>query len=101
VLLAPQAVTTEVDGKPARAVHTYFDEGLWRSSNPHGIRGRAGNYHRTLATYLNVLIRAGFTIEEIAEPHASPLLADQQPIYAHVPIFLGLRATTSNRASLG
>lgn len=70
--LAPQAVTTEVDGKPARAVHTYFDEGLWRSSNPHGIRGRAGNYHRTLATYLNVLIRAGFTIEEIAEPPCQP-----------------------------
>ncbi len=96
--LAPHATTTQLDGQPARVVHDYFQEGLWRSSNPHGIRGRAGNYHRTLATYLNALSRAGFSIEEIAEPEATPLLADQQPVYTSVPIFLGVRAVTSTPA---
>lgn len=85
-------------GQPARAVRSYFHEGLWRSSNPQGIRGRAGNYHRTLATYLNTLIQGGFTIEEISEPEATPLLADQQPVYTSVPIFLGVRAVASTSA---
>ena len=93
--LAPQATTTQVDGRPGRLVSGYFDEGLWWPGNPHGIRGRAGNYHRTLATCFNALIRAGFAIEEMAEPEAGPLLADQQPVYSRVPIFLGVRAVTS------
>ena len=93
--LAPHAATIHLDGRASRAVSTYFDEGLWRSSNPQGIRGRAGNYHRSIATYLNALIHAGFVIEEIAEPEATPLLEVQQPVYAQVPIFLGVRATKS------
>ena len=56
------------------------------------------NYHRTLATYLNTLIQGGFTIEEISEPEATPLLADQQPVYTSVPIFLGVRAVASTSA---
>ncbi len=71
---------------------TYFDQGPWRSSNTQGIRGQAGNYHRSIATYLNALLPAGFVIDETAEPHATPLLADQQPVYTQVPIFLGVRA---------
>lgn len=98
--LAPHVATTQLGGQPARAVRSYFHEGLWRSSNPQGIRGRAGNYHRTLATYLNTLIQGGFTIEEISEPEATPLLADQQPVYTSVPIFLGVRAVASTPAML-
>lgn len=97
--LAPHAATSEFEGRPARVINTYFDEGFWRSSNRDGIRGRAGNYHRTLSTYLNDFIHGGFVIEEVAEPAASPLLADQQPVYARMPIFLGVRAVTSKPAA--
>lgn len=98
-ILAPHAVTSESEGHPARVINTYFDEGFWRSSNRGGIRGRAGNYHRTISTYLNGLLQGGFAIEEIAEPAASPLLADQQPVYTRMPIFLGVRAVTSMPAT--
>ncbi|MDA8062583.1 MAG: hypothetical protein M0T80_09185 [Actinomycetota bacterium] len=47
---------------------------------------------------LNALIHAGFVIDEIAEPKASPLPEDQQPVYTQVPIFLGVRATTPARS---
>jgi len=67
---------------------------------PPGMRGRAGNYHCTLGAYLNTLIQAGFAIEEISEPEATPLLADQQPVYTSVPIFLGVRAVASTPAML-
>lgn len=90
--LAPHARQLKVDDHLVVGIGTYFDEGFWRSTNPDGIRGRAGNYHRTLATYLNTLTTAGFALEQIVEPDASPLLAAQQPIYANVPIFFGFRA---------
>jgi 2-polyprenyl-3-methyl-5-hydroxy-6-metoxy-1,4-benzoquinol methylase len=47
---------------------SYFTEGLWRSSNPNGVRGKVGAHHRTLGTYLNTLSNAGFCLERIAEP---------------------------------
>jgi hypothetical protein len=58
---------------------------------PEGVR-RAGNHHRTIATYLNSAIGAGFVIDAVDEPRASALLATQQPEYASVPIFWGTRA---------
>ena len=36
-------------------------------------------YHRTLATYLNTLIAAGFTITQIAEPQPSPEMLAEDP----------------------
>jgi hypothetical protein len=75
----------------ARAVTGYVDERFWRSAKPHGVR-RAGNHHRTLATYLNAVVRAGFTLEAVAEPAAGPRLTRQQPVYAEVPIFFAARA---------
>jgi SAM-dependent methyltransferase len=90
--LAPDATVTErPDGRAAVTVTGYFDERFWRSSNPNGVR-RAGNYHRTLATYLNALVRNGFRLEEVAEPRPGPLLARQQPLYTEVPIFFAGRA---------
>lgn len=68
----------------------YFDERFWRSSNPCGVR-RPGNHHRTISTYLNALARHGFVIEATDEPRAGHLLAQQQPLYAHVPMFFGCR----------
>lgn len=78
------------DGRPAVAVTGYFEERFWRSANPSGVR-RAGNYHRTLSTYLNALVSAGFLLEAVAEPVAGRLLAQRQPLYREVPIFFAAR----------
>jgi SAM-dependent methyltransferase len=97
--LAPNArPTTTADGRPAIEVSEYLDERFWRSSNPDGVR-RAGNHHRTLATYLNALVAAGLAIEVVEEPVATPLLAAQRPVYDRVPIFLAARTRLSPNAS--
>lgn len=89
--LAPDAVlVTTAHGRPAVQVTGYFAERFWRSTNPHGVR-RAGNHHRTLATYLNALLHARLTVEAVDEPTAGPLLARQQPVYSEVPIFFAAR----------
>lgn len=90
--LAPHAETIGGDDeRPARVVTRYFDEEFWRSANPHGVRGRAGNYHRPLSAYLNSLLAAGFRINAVDEPRATRLLAEQQPVYEQVPIFFSAR----------
>src|SRR5690606_13871190 len=92
-VLVPDALPSpRTSGRPAVSVTGYFDERFWRSSNPHGVR-RAGNRHRTLATYLNGLARAGFVLDAVEEPRPTPLLAEQQPLDAEVPIFFAARAT--------
>lgn len=48
----------------------YACEGWW-STGGEGIRGRAGACHRTLSTYLNAVLRAGLTLEEVAERGSS------------------------------
>jgi hypothetical protein len=52
---------------------SYFDEGRWTSAahDPDGVRSRVGSSHRTLSTYLNTLIAAGFAIDRVIEPPAS------------------------------
>lgn len=49
---------------------SYIDEGWWTSPdhNPEGVRIRVGSSHRTLSTYLNALIDAGFNLERAVEP---------------------------------
>jgi 2-polyprenyl-3-methyl-5-hydroxy-6-metoxy-1,4-benzoquinol methylase len=51
---------------------SYFDEGYWTSPrhNPDGARIRVGSSHRTLSTYLNTLLEAGFALERVVEPAA-------------------------------
>lgn len=51
---------------------SYFHEGWWTSAdhNPDGVRVRAGSSHRTMSTYLNTLIGAGFSLERMVEPPA-------------------------------
>lgn len=91
-VLVPGATTTHgPDGRPAVTITNYFGERFWRSTNPNGVR-RAGNHHRTLSTYLNGLIRAGFVLDAVAEPKPSRRLAEQQPLYEQVPIFFAGRA---------
>jgi SAM-dependent methyltransferase len=91
--LAPHAITAPGrDGREGRLANRYLESEFWRSDNPHGIRGRAGNYHRPLSVYLNTLVTAGLRLEEAMEPRASRQLAEQQPVYQHVPIFFAARA---------
>jgi hypothetical protein len=93
-VLTPDGETLlNAQGTIGRWASDYFTEGFWRSSNPQGVR-RAGNHHRTLSTYLNGLIAAGFALEQVAEPRASALLASQQPEYASMPMFWAARART-------
>lgn len=90
-VLVPDAVPAPgADGRPAVTITGYFEERFWRSANPHGVR-RAGNHHRTLGTYLNGLVRAGFVLDAVAEPRPTAWLAEQQPLYAEVPIFFAAR----------
>ena len=89
--LVPEATpTTEAGGRPALVVRGYFEERFWRSSNPHGVR-RAGNHHRTLTTYLNALVRARLTVEQVAEPMATGRLGTERPLYREVPMFFAAR----------
>ena len=60
---------------------SYFAEGRWSSPahDPDGVRVRVGSTHRTISTYCNALIDAGFVLERMVEPPAP------------VPTFLMLR----------
>jgi SAM-dependent methyltransferase len=46
---------------------SYFDEGLWFTDGT-GVRGTVGANHRTLSTYFNTLIDAGFVLDRVDEP---------------------------------
>ena len=91
--LAPHATTRRGDDERlGRLITHYLDAQYWTSSNPDGIRGRAGNYHRPLNDYLNALLTVGFRLDAADEPRASPLLLQEQPVYANLPIFFAARA---------
>lgn len=42
-----------------------------RGTGGEGVRGRAGVNHRMLSTYLNVVLRAGLVLEQLAERGSS------------------------------
>jgi|SRR4051794_18388720 ubiquinone/menaquinone biosynthesis C-methylase UbiE len=93
--LAPFAQTAQADdGSPVRIVRQYLTEGFWRSPNPDGVR-RVGQWSRTLSTYVNALVDAGFVVERLAEPRADGGLAQEQPVYREIAMLLGIRARLS------
>ena len=47
----------------------YTAEVRW-NTNGVGVRGHAAVNHRTLSSYLNSLVRAGFSLDEFAEPES-------------------------------
>ncbi|MFZ0544988.1 MAG: class I SAM-dependent methyltransferase [Candidatus Promineifilaceae bacterium] len=51
----------------ACVVRWYGREGFWQSGGD-GVRGHMGAYHRTVSTYINDLISAGFRLEKLEEP---------------------------------
>lgn len=48
----------------------YACEGSWKTGGE-GIRSRAEACHRMLSTYINAVLRAGLTLEEVAERGSS------------------------------
>jgi SAM-dependent methyltransferase len=52
-------------------VRRYAAEGYWNSGGT-GMRGKFGAYHRTLSTYVNGLLDAGFELMRIEEPRLPP-----------------------------
>jgi hypothetical protein len=53
--------------------------------------GKVNNMHRTLATYINGFVGAGFVLERIDEPYPSPKQLEQCPSNAdilRVPLFV-------------
>lgn len=79
-------------------VRDYFAEGHWRRDNPEGIRGRLGAYHRTLATYVNGLVGAGFAVERLLEPAATGRYAEVAPVHETVPVALVVRCVRRGRS---
>jgi 2-polyprenyl-3-methyl-5-hydroxy-6-metoxy-1,4-benzoquinol methylase len=71
-----------------RTVGAYFTEGFWRSDTRPGPPGKVGAYHRTLSTYVNALIDAGFVLERLSEPRATGVAAERRPVWAEVPAVL-------------
>lgn len=80
------------DGTTNRVVNDYFEEGFWRSDNLCGVRGQVGAHHRTLSTYLNTLVAAGFQFEQMIEPQAEADIAEQLSGYKYIPAFMILHA---------
>lgn len=76
----------------SRVIKNYFNQGFWRSDNKNGVRGQIGSYHRTLSTYLNTLIDAGFVVERIAEPQGTGQIVQRVPGYAVVPASLVVKS---------
>jgi ubiquinone/menaquinone biosynthesis C-methylase UbiE len=75
-----------------RIVTGYFDERLWYSSNPDGVRSRVGDYHRMLSTYLNALCASGFAVEQVLEPGPSSGQAELVPGTQEIPTLLLVRS---------
>jgi 2-polyprenyl-3-methyl-5-hydroxy-6-metoxy-1,4-benzoquinol methylase len=79
---------TDRYGALCRTINGYWTEGYWRSDDRPGPPGQIGAYHRTLSTYLNTLLSAGFALEHLSEPRPSATLAVQRPIWDEVPAAL-------------
>ena len=100
-------VLREADGN-VRAIEVarYFDstegevETWWFSTVPPAERAQTApfqvpRFHRTLSRWVEIIRDAGLTIEQLAEPSASPELAAAEPVVADTrvaPLFLHIRA---------
>lgn len=89
---APATETISTPNGLRRVAGDYFAEGLWRSTNPHSVR-RAGNYHRTMSTYLNTVLDHGFTLRSCDEPAPTDAVRAEVPHRLGLPPFLLVNAT--------
>ena len=104
-------VLREADGK-VRAIEIagYFDsidgqvDTFWFSTLPKAEREqvapfRVPRFHRTLSAWVEIVRRAGLTIDRLGEPCADAALAKAEPVVADTrvaPLFLHIRAVKPN-----
>jgi ubiquinone/menaquinone biosynthesis C-methylase UbiE len=84
-----------------RTVAGYFDEGYWRSASRTGPPGKVGAHHRTLTTYVDLLLDAGFTLERVREPRFTGEDAEGRPIWAEVPAALIVHCRRNEPGGVG
>ena len=87
---APSATSVTVDGHQRRVIGNYLAEGFWRSTHLQSVR-RAGNYHRTIATYMTALTDHGLLLEVLAEPRPNEKVTAENPHRGALPPFLLIR----------
>ena len=101
-------VLREADGRTVRAIEIagYFNnidgrvDRWWFTAAPAEQRARVSpfqepRFHRTLSTWLNLVIASGFALEELGEPCADEAIAEAVPAVADTrvaPLFLHVRA---------
>lgn len=73
---SPRAHSEIVNGILARITTQYLSEGPWRGTED-GVRSKFGAQHRTISTYLNSAIDAGWSLERISEPRLANADADE------------------------
>jgi ubiquinone/menaquinone biosynthesis C-methylase UbiE len=91
---APFAEWLDHNGRTGRLIYSYFDEGYWQKSDPEMLRGKVGDWHRTISTYVNTLVESGFGIERMIEPPITGQSAEEQPERANLPNLLLVQART-------
>jgi ubiquinone/menaquinone biosynthesis C-methylase UbiE len=64
---SPGARSEAVDGAICCMMSQYLTEGSWRGTED-GVRSKFGAQHRTISTYLNTAINAGWNLERVIEP---------------------------------
>lgn len=89
----PASEWIEDERGPARLVRGYFNEGYWESPGSAGVRGKVGEHHRTLSTYINTFASAGLLVERMSEPIATGRRAAEAPGNLEVPSILVVRWT--------
>jgi SAM-dependent methyltransferase len=75
---SPHAEWLGDDPGGARLVAHYLDEGPWHSHFTAGVRGKVGANHRTLSTYINEALAAGWSLEQMLEPAGG--IPNQNPL---------------------
>jgi ubiquinone/menaquinone biosynthesis C-methylase UbiE len=89
---APGTETISTSSGMRRVVGDYFDEGHWRSAHPHSVR-RAGNYHRTISTYITAVLDHGFALRSCEEPAPTDAVRAETPHRVGLPPFLLVSAS--------
>lgn len=62
-------------------VDNYFFEGTYNQNFPIDQEEKFLIFHRTLSSYVNTIVRAGFQIEEIIEPKPSAEMIEKYPSF--------------------
>lgn len=91
---APRSAALDLSGSARRVVGDYLAEGLWRTTSPGSVR-RAGNYHRTLSTYVKVVSSHDFILDVLDEPAPFAEVHDANPHRAGLPPFLVIGAAAA------